>query len=126
MEVSVLHMEIVFHMIYKICSRQCWVEAVERGVFAGAEIDLRDGFIHFSTEHQVRETASKHFAGQDDLLLVFVEESKLGKALKWEVSRGGDLFPHLYHELDTASVARVESLPLGPDGLHIFPSLELP
>ena len=86
-------------LIYKVCDRNRWEEAVERGVFEGAEIDLADGFIHFSAKHQVVETVTKHFAGKENLVLVAVPASKLGDALKWEPSRGGDLFPHLYDPL---------------------------
>jgi uncharacterized protein (DUF952 family) len=84
-------------------------------------VDRRDGFIHFSTGAQVAETASKHFAGQSDLLLVSVNATQLGDRLKWEPSRGGTLFPHLYGELEVTAVARVEPLLLGPDGRHVFP-----
>lgn len=86
-------------------------------------MDRRDGFIHFSTGAQVAETASKHFAGQSDLLLVSVNATQLGDRLKWEPSRGGTLFPHLYGELEVTAVARVEPLLLGPDGRHVFPPL---
>lgn len=86
-------------------------------------MDRRDGFIHFSTGAQVAETASKHFAGQSDLLLVSVNATQLGDRLKWEPSRGGTLFPHLYGELEVTAVARVEPLSLGPDGRHVFPPL---
>ena len=86
-------------------------------------MDRRDGFIHFSTGTQVAETAAKHFAGQSDLLLVSVDATRLDNRLKWEPSRGGALFPHLYGDLDVAAVTRVEPLPLGPDGRHVFPPL---
>jgi uncharacterized protein (DUF952 family) len=93
-------------------------------VFRGSEVDLRDGFIHFSSAAQVVETAGKHFAGQSDLLLVRIDGAKLGDSLKWESSRGGALFPHLYGELDLTAVTRVEPLPLGPGGRHVFPALD--
>jgi len=89
--------------------------------FRGSAHDIRDGFIHFSTAGQVAETAAKHFAGQHDLLLVRVESEKLGDRLKWEPSRGGALFPHLYGDLAAAEVSGVDPLPLGPDGKHRFP-----
>jgi uncharacterized protein (DUF952 family) len=98
-----------------------WQQAERIGVFRGSEVDRRDGFIHFSTAAQVAETAAKHFAGQSDLLLVRVDSAKLGSRLKWEPSRGGMLFPHLYGDLDLTVVLKVEPLPLGPDGQHIFP-----
>ena len=84
---------------------------------------MRDGFIHFSTAAQVQETAAKHFAGARDLLLVFVDTARLGDRLRWEPSRGGALFPHLYGPLDLAAVVRVTPLPLGANG-HEFPPLE--
>lgn len=110
-------------VIYKICPRMLWREAEARGVFRGAPIDLADGYIHFSTAEQARETAAKHFAGMDDLLLIAVEAAGLGENLKYEVSRGGALFPHLYAPLDPAGVLWVKPLPLGPDGRHEFPDL---
>jgi uncharacterized protein (DUF952 family) len=112
-------------MLYKILPAPLWREAERAGCFRGSEVDLRDGFIHFSTAEQVEETAHKHFAGQGDLLLVRVDAAKLGDGLKWEPSRGGALFPHLYGELDVTAVAKVELLPLGPDGRHRFPPLDL-
>jgi uncharacterized protein (DUF952 family) len=110
-------------LIYKICSRELWQAAEQAGRFEGASIDLADGFIHFSTAEQARETAAKHFAGQADLVLVAVEEDRLGAALKYEVSRGGALFPHLYAPLDLAAVAWAKPLPFGPSGRHEFPPM---
>jgi len=111
-------------IIYKIAPRDLWAQAEQAGSFAGAPVDITDGYIHFSTATQVRETAAKHFAGQQDLLLISVSASALGAALKFEVSRGGALFPHLYGKLPLAAVSKVEPLLLGDDGLHIFPELE--
>lgn len=111
-------------IIYKIATRAQWAQAEEAGVFNGAPIDLADGYIHFSTADQARETAAKHFAGQDDLLLVAVDTAKLGENLKYEVSRGGALFPHLYAPLPLSAAIWVKDLPLGPDGAHEFPELE--
>ncbi len=111
-------------LIYKICPRTLWREAEEEGVFRGAAIDLSDGFIHFSTAEQVAETAAKHFAGMDDLVLVAVEAEKLGPALKYEVSRGGALFPHLYAPLPFNAVRWAVPMPLGPDGRHQLPQLD--
>ena len=111
-------------LVYKICPVPLWLEAERAGEFQGSEADLRDGFIHFSTADQVRETAAKHFAGQSDLVLVSVDISKLGDRLKWEPSRGGALFPHLYGPLALEAVSRVDPLPLGPDGSHVFPPLQ--
>lgn len=110
--------------IYKIAPRDLWAQAEEAGIFTGAPVDIADGYIHFSTYTQVRETAAKHFAGQTDLLLVSVDVAALGDALKYEASRGGALFPHLYATLPMSAVTKVEPLPLDKDGLHIFPELE--
>jgi uncharacterized protein (DUF952 family) len=107
-------------LIYKICPRALWQEAERDGVFRGAGVDRADGYIHFSTAEQVRETAARHFAGQDDLLLIAVDAATLGPALKWEPSRGGALFPHLYGDLPLRHVRSVDPLPLGADGSFIF------
>jgi uncharacterized protein (DUF952 family) len=111
-------------LVYKICPRPLWQGAERDGVFAGAPVDLQDGFIHFSTAAQVRETAARHFHGQDDLLLVAVDDVRLADRLRYEPSRGGDLFPHLYGELPLEAVVWVKPLPIGPDGSHLFPDLE--
>jgi len=110
-------------LIYKIAPRALWNEAAAKGVFSGAPIDLADGYIHFSTAEQARETAAKHFAGQADLVLVAIDGASFGDALRWEVSRGGALFPHLYAELPVTAALWVKDLPLGPDGQHQFPEL---
>lgn len=110
-------------IIYKIVPAPMWQEAVDRGRFDGAPVDLADGFIHFSTGTQVRETAAKHFAGQDGLLLVALDGDALGEALRYEVSRGGALFPHLYAPLDPRLALWAKPLPLGADGRHVFPEL---
>lgn len=110
-------------IIYKICPAALWREAERAGVFRGAPVDLADGFIHFSSAAQVADTAAKHFAGQHDLLLLYVDAARLGDRLKWESSRGGALFPHLYGDLDLKAVTKVEELPLGADGRHKFPHL---
>jgi len=109
--------------IYKICENALWREAERAGLFRGAPVDARDGFIHFSTAAQVRETAARHFAGAADLMLIAVEAAALGGALRWEVSRGGDLFPHLYGPLPLAGVLWAKPLPLGGDRRHVFPEL---
>lgn len=108
-------------LIYKICPETLWREAQALGRFAGAGIDRADGFIHFSTAAQVAETARRHFSGQDDLLLVAVEAEALGPALRFEPSRGGDLFPHLYGDLSLDAVRRVTAMPRGADGVHALP-----
>ncbi|KQZ15615.1 dihydroorotate dehydrogenase [Mesorhizobium sp. Root554] len=111
-------------MIYKIAPADLWREAERMGRFTGAPIDVSDGFIHFSTAAQAPETAAKHFAGQTDLVLVAIDADRLGSALKYETSRGGQLFPHLYGPLGLDAVLWVRPLPLGPDGLHQFPDME--
>ncbi|HZP68331.1 MAG TPA: DUF952 domain-containing protein [Pseudolabrys sp.] len=110
--------------LYKICPVELWRESERTGVFLGSDVDRRDNFIHFSTAAQVEETAARHFAGEDNLLLVSVDPAKLGDALRWEPSRGGALFPHLYGHLALTAVSRVEPLSLGPDGRHVFPPLQ--
>lgn len=111
-------------LIYKIAPQAMWRLAEAQGSFTGAPVDIADGYIHFSTAKQVRETAAKHFAGQDDLLLIAIDAAALGEALKWAPSRGGALFPHLYAALDPAIALWVKDLPLGADGHHIFPELD--
>lgn len=108
-------------LIYKIASASAWRAAEEAGQFDGAPVDLKDGYIHFSTAAQVRETASKHFAGVEGLVLAAFDADALGADLRWEPSRGGALFPHLYNTLDPKRALWVRPLPLGPDGSHRFP-----
>jgi len=109
--------------IYKICDRTAWEEAEIAGRFAGSPVDGRDGFIHFSTVAQLAGTAAKHFAGQSDLILVAVDGDALGDALKWEPSRGGELFPHLYAALPVSAVLWARPLPDETDGRRAFPEL---
>jgi uncharacterized protein (DUF952 family) len=108
--------------IYRILTQQAWDAAEACGSFKGSEHDVRDGFIHFSTATQVAETAAKHYAGLSELVLLRVRVEALGSALCWERSRGGALFPHLYAELPTSAVTRVDPLPLAADGTHVLPS----
>jgi uncharacterized protein (DUF952 family) len=125
--------------LYRIVSLADWESACAAGAFRGTAHDERDGYIHLSAAHQVLETAAKHYAGKPDLLLLYVRAELLGQLLeahgssageqdqgplRWEVSRGGDLFPHLYGVLPVAAVTRVERLPLGADGKHLFPQLD--
>jgi uncharacterized protein (DUF952 family) len=110
--------------IYKICGQAAWREAESSGGFRGSEADARDGFIHFSTAAQVAETAPRHFANESDLLLVAVDADALGRSLKWEPSRGGALFPHLYAPLPLSAVRWTRPLPRAADGRHVFPELE--
>lgn len=111
-------------IIYKIVPRELWQEARDEGVFRGAAIDLTDGYIHFSTVAQAVETAARHFVGVEGLLLVAVNAASLGEALRFEPSRGGDLFPHLYANLPLDAVLWEKPLPLGDDGRHIFPEMD--
>ncbi len=110
-------------VVFKICSLGEWAAAEVAGRFAGSAVDRKDGFIHFSSAAQVRETAAKHFRGLDELVLVAVDADQLGEKLVWEPSRGGDLFPHLYGELPVSAVLWVKPLVLGPEGVHRFPDL---
>lgn len=108
-------------LIYHVCRRAEW-EAP--GAYDGSSQDRADGFIHFSARDQVEASAAKHRAGQSGLLLLEVAAAALGDALKWEASRGGALFPHLYGPLPRHAVRRVFELPLGADGRHLFPPLD--
>jgi uncharacterized protein (DUF952 family) len=110
-------------LIYKICDSTAWCDAKRAGTFFGAGADLADGYIHFSTRDQVAETAAKHFAGEPHLLLIAVAADALGPALRWEPSRGGALFPHLYGPLPLTAVRFVKPLLLGPDRNPILPDL---
>lgn len=111
-------------VVYKIVPAAMWKEAEGAGRFAGSPADRRDGFIHFSTAAQAPETAARHFAGAADLLLVAVSVDALGDALRWEPSRHGDLFPHLYADLPMRAVRWVKPLPLDAAGRHAFPALD--
>ena len=108
---------IIFHM----CRAEEWENALSAGSYSGSSQDAADGFIHFSTASQVEESAAKHRAGQDGLVLLTVDGDALGEDLWWEPSRGGQLFPHLYAALPVTAVLRVDPLPLAPDGRHVFP-----
>jgi uncharacterized protein (DUF952 family) len=109
--------------IYKISPGSAWREAERQGVYRGSDDDLRDGFIHFSSLTQLAETARKHFLGQAGLLLIEVDADALGKALRWESSRNGGLFPHLYGQLDLGAVISVRELHERSDGSHEIPEL---
>jgi uncharacterized protein (DUF952 family) len=102
--------------LYKIVEASAWEAAIQAGTFVGAEIDLKDGYIHLSTATQAGETARRHFAGRDGLLLIAIEAQALGDALKWEPSRGGDLFPHLYGPLAPELAVETRPLTLNADG----------
>lgn len=107
--------------IYKICPASAWREAERQGVYRGS--DVRDGYIHFSTASQVPETVRKHFFGQTGLFLIAVDADSLGEALRWEPSRKGELFPHLYGELDLGAVTAILDLRARADGSHGVPEL---
>jgi uncharacterized protein (DUF952 family) len=107
-------------LIYKIFRRPEWDAFHAAGVTTGAPIDVADGYVHFSTAAQVAETAAKYFADESDLVLLALNADTLGEALRWEPSRGGALFPHLYRPLRLSDVIWDKSLPLGATG-HIFP-----
>jgi uncharacterized protein (DUF952 family) len=107
--------------VYKVLSEAAFEQAAREGRFLGSADDLKDGFIHLSAADQLGGTLAKHFAGQDDLVLVALDTARLGPALKWEASRGGALFPHLYAPLDLAAMLWAEPLERGPDGCHVLP-----
>lgn len=107
--------------IYKLVDEAAWRAAEQTGMFAGAPVDLADGYIHFSAADQLAETAARHFAGVPGLLLVAVDAARFGEALRWEPSRGGALFPHLYAPLPVAAAHAVLPLQRNADGLLIFP-----
>lgn len=111
------------NLIYKIAPASLWREAQEKSRFEGSAVDLADGFIHFSTRDQVEETVRKWFAGQADLMLIGVDPARLGTALRYETSRGGALFPHLYGVLALEAVVLAKLLPMRPDGTHDFSGL---
>ena len=112
-------------IIFHICRSDEWHSAIERGMYSGSSQDKKDGYIHFSASNQVIESAAKHRAGQKELVLLTVDGDLLEPSLKWEAARGDELFPHLYGDLPINAVLRAEELPLGPDGLHIFPKFEI-
>jgi uncharacterized protein (DUF952 family) len=107
--------------IYRILDQQAWAKVQADGKFKGSEHDLRDGFIHFSTAAQLAETAAKHYTRRTDLVLLWVNVEPIAHALRWEVSRGGALFPHLYGELPSAAVTRSAALALDAHGVHVLP-----
>ena len=106
--------------IYKIFRSEEWADLMANGRSKGAPIDVQDGYIHFSTAQQVVETAAKHFAGVEGLMLASADAEAMKDDLKWEVSRGGALFPHLYRELRRDDFAWTAPLPL-VEGAHVFP-----
>lgn len=109
--------------VYKILENDLWSRFDSEGIFDGVPVDLADGFIHLSDGSQVAETAKRHFSGQKNLMLLALQAGKLGASLKWEPSRNGALFPHLYRPLQREDLVWAKALPLGPDGLHDFSGL---
>ena len=107
--------------VYKIARQSEWGEAERSGIYTGSPDDKRDGFIHLSSAAQVRTTCAIHFAGEGDLLLVSLEAERLGPSLKWEASRKGDMFPHLYGPLRLADVQSVFAIRTDADGRALFP-----
>ena len=108
-------------LIYRIVSETAWAASRQNSRYQGEAHDKADGFIHFSAAHQVRETAAKHYEGRTGLILLAVGAEALGDALRWEKSRGSDLFPHLYGDLYTSHVTWAAPLPLDENGRHVFP-----
>ncbi len=113
-----MHGEPVFH----ICREADWRAAVRDGVYEGSDEDRSDGFIHLSTRRQAPGSVAKHRPGEPGLILLTIDGAILGEALKWEPSRGGALFPHLYRALPVSAVIREDALPVGGDGRHVFPA----
>jgi len=107
---------------YKILTAEQYAQFKADGVFKGAPVDLADGYIHLSTRDQAAETVAKHFAGQDRLVMVMVDLAPFGEAIRWEESRGGALFPHLYGDLPISAIAGKVVLRIGDDGTHSFPA----
>lgn len=111
--------------VYRVLPQAEWQQALDAGAFHGSAVDVRDGFIHFSSAEQLADTLRIHYAGQAGLVLLYVRTAALpGEVWRWEPSRGGALFPHLYAALPVRAVHRVEPLGLGADGLHALPALE--
>jgi uncharacterized protein (DUF952 family) len=107
---------------YKVLTAEQYEQFKTHGVFKGAPIDLKDGYIHMSTRDQAAQTVAKHFAGQDRLVMLMIDLAPFGGAIKWEVSRGGALFPHLYGDLPISAVAGKVVLRLDEQGRHLFPA----
>lgn len=108
-------------VVYKICLRAAWDDAMARGAYDGSAVDQRDGFIHLSTRAQVEKTAAKHFSGQCDLILIAFDATTLGAALRYEPSRGGASFPHYYGAVPVNAALWIEALGLDRNGGHVFP-----
>jgi uncharacterized protein (DUF952 family) len=125
-ELTALHNDLctgtrIVTIIYKVVDANLWTSVSSDVPFRGAPVDMKDGFVHLSTGAQVRDTVKLHFRGVSDLLLVAIDSARLGDALRWEPSRGGDLFPHLYGPLHLSAVVDVRPLTLGADGVPLIP-----
>jgi uncharacterized protein (DUF952 family) len=110
-------------LIFHMCRNEEWRAAVATGIYYGSSQDRADGFMHFSTADQIVESAARHRAGQDGLVLLAVDPAALGPDLKWESARGGALFPHLYAALPIHAVTWARPLPLDAAGRHLFPEM---
>jgi uncharacterized protein (DUF952 family) len=108
-------------IVYKIAPRETWTADLPGGRYDGSPDDCRDGFIHLSTAAQARETAAKYFAGKADLIIAAIDVARLGDTLKWEASRGGQLFPHVYGAIHADTVLWTKALPIDENGAHVFP-----
>ena len=108
-------------LVYKICSKNEWNNAVIKNLYTGSEVDNKDGFIHLSTKEQLKETVLKHFKGQKNLLIICFNISKIEDKLKWEISRNEEFFPHYYGNLETNKAEEIYNLSLNANGIHEFP-----
>ena len=108
-------------LIYKVCTKEEWKQAIVNGIYAGSEIDAKDGFIHLSTKNQLNDTLTKYFQGKKNLIIISFSSEKIQDCLKWEFSRNGYLFPHYYGNLETKFVENIHNLYLNADGIHKFP-----
>ena len=109
-------------LIYHVCKIEEWGAAQVSGTYKGSSQDQKDGFIHFSSGSQVVESVAKHRAGQENLIIIEVDADKLGRSLKWELSRDSEKFPHLYEDLPIDAVIRSFKLELDKNGIHVFPN----
>ena len=109
------------NLVYKVCSKDEWDQAILNQFYSGSNVDNKDGFIHLSTKKQLRETVTKHFRGNKNLIIISFSTEKIQDKLKWEVSRNGDLFPHYCGNLETKFAEKTYNLNLNADGIHEFP-----
>ncbi len=109
------------NLVYKVCSKDEWDQAILNQFYSGSDVDNKDGFIHLSTKKQLNETVTKHFLGKKNLIIISFNIEKIQDNLKWEVSRNGDIFPHYYGDLETKFAEEIFDLHLNSDGIHEFP-----